>query len=95
MNEKEWLEALASMDNPAMSAIGEKLVSDLVQIKKRAEAAKDAGRREAIEEVVEMLERRSTEGYWANLLAKSAIINWIKDFAEPSLGTSKTPEVKS
>lgn len=43
--------------------------------------AKAEGRREAIAEVVEMLERRSTEGYWANLLAKGAIISWVKDFS--------------
>lgn len=45
--------------------------------------AANRGRSEAIAEAVNMLERRSTEGYWVNLLAKSAIIDWVKEFSKP------------
>lgn len=42
----------------------------------------DKAKAEAETEIADMIERRSTEGYFLNEYAKQAIIGWIRDFAE-------------
>lgn len=46
----------------------------LVQVRAGAKA-------DAEDEIASMIERRSTEGYFVNELAKQAIIGWVRDFA--------------